>query len=43
MMTQLPNVTERIARTESARVQFNAQVESIKDNGMRYCKWYVDK
>lgn len=35
-------VTERIARTESARVQFNAQKTLIKQNGYRYVKWYAE-
>lgn len=35
-------VTERIARTESARVQFKAQQESIKEAGYDYCKWIAE-
>lgn len=35
-------VTERIARTESARAQFNAQKSLIKQNGYRYVKWYAE-
>lgn len=35
-------VVERIARTESARVQHAAQIKSIKDNGYRYVKWYAE-
>lgn len=35
-------VTERIARTESARVQHVAQVKSLTDNGYRWCKWYAE-
>ena len=35
-------VTERIARTESARVQHAAQVKSLTDNGYRWCKWYAE-
>ena len=35
-------VTERIARTESARAQFNAQKALIKQNGYRYVKWYAE-
>lgn len=35
-------VTERIVRTESARVQFNAQKALIKKNGYRYVKWYAE-
>lgn len=35
-------VAERIARTESARVQHAAQLKSLKDNGYEYCKWYAE-
>ena len=35
-------VTERIARTESARVQFKAQIEQITRNGYRYVKWFAE-
>lgn len=35
-------VTERIARTESARVQFTAQINSIKDQGYRFVHWYAE-
>lgn len=35
-------VTERIARTESARVQFSAQMESIKANGYEYVQWFAE-
>ncbi len=35
-------VVERIARTESARVQHAAQIKSIKDNGYRYVKWHAE-
>ena len=33
-------VTERLARTESARVQFSAQAQSIKEAGYKYCMWH---
>ena len=33
-------VTERLARTESARVQFSAQTQSIKEAGYKYCMWH---
>lgn len=33
---------ERIARTESARVQHEAQVMSLKQNDYKYCKWYIE-
>lgn len=35
-------VTERIARTESARVQFTAQINSIRDHGYRFVHWYAE-
>lgn len=35
-------VTERLARTESARVQFKAQVEAVNDAGYKYVKWYAE-
>lgn len=35
-------VTERIARTESARVQHAAQVKSLTDNGYHWCKWFTE-
>ena len=33
-------VTERLARTESARVQFSAQTQSLKEAGYKYCMWH---
>lgn len=33
-------ITERLARTESARVQFNAQMQSLKEAGYKYCMWH---
>lgn len=33
---------DRIARTESARVQHLAQLDSLKDNDFKYCKWYAE-
>ena len=35
-------VTERIARTESARVQFKAQMNQISKNGYRFVKWFAE-
>lgn len=35
-------VTERIARTESARVQYTAQIDSIKKNGYQYVQWFAE-
>lgn len=35
-------VTERIARTESARVQYTAQIESIKKNGYQFVQWFAE-
>lgn len=35
-------IAERLARTESARVQFEAQKKSIIDNGYKECKWHQE-
>lgn len=35
-------VTERLARTESARVQFRAQIDSLIQYDYRYCKWHAE-
>ena len=35
-------VTERLARTETARVQYNAQIDSIKAAEYKYVKWYAE-
>lgn len=35
-------VTERLARTESARVQFKAQMDSITAADYKYVKWYAE-
>ena len=35
-------VTERLARTESARVQYQAQIDSIKAADYKYVKWYAE-
>ena len=35
-------VTERLARTETARVQYNAQIDSIKASDYKYVKWYAE-
>lgn len=35
-------VTERIARSEMARVQDQAQMDSFKKNGYQYCKWIAE-
>ena len=35
-------VTERIARTESARVQHSAQIELIKKNGYQFVQWIAE-
>lgn len=34
--------TERIARTESARVQTQAQLKSFRDYGYKFCKWHAE-
>lgn len=33
---------ERIARTESARVQTQAQLKSFRDYGYKFCKWHAE-
>lgn len=35
-------VTERLARTESARVQYRAQMDSLIANDYRFCKWHAE-
>lgn len=35
-------VTERLARTESARVQYRAQIDSLIANDYRFCKWHAE-
>ena len=35
-------ITERLARTESARVQFKAQMDSITAADYKYVKWYAE-
>lgn len=35
-------VTERLARTESARIQTNVQLESIKKHGYNYVQWIAE-
>lgn len=35
-------VTERLARTETARVQYEAQIDSIKAADYKYVKWYAE-
>lgn len=35
-------VTERLAQTETARVQYQAQVDSIKAADYKYVKWYAE-
>ena len=35
-------VTERIARTESARVQYTAQIDTIKKNGYQFVQWFAE-
>lgn len=41
-VTNYRYVTERIARTESARVQFKAQMGSIRGNGFKYVQYYAE-
>lgn len=35
-------VAERLARTETARVQYQAQIDSIKAADYKYVKWYAE-
>lgn len=35
-------VTERLVRTEMARVQFRAQINSFIENDFRFCKWHAE-
>ena len=35
-------VTERLVRTESARVQYRAQMDSLIANDYRFCKWHAE-
>lgn len=35
-------VTERLARTESARVTYGVQLESIKANGFEWVEWFAE-
>lgn len=35
-------VTERLVRTETARIQYNAQIDSIKAADYRFVKWYAE-
>lgn len=35
-------VTERLARTETARIQYQAQIDSIKAADYKYVKWYAE-
>lgn len=41
-VTNVRYATERIARTESARVQTQAQLKSFRDNGYKFCKWHAE-
>ncbi|MCQ2570035.1 MAG: minor capsid protein [Limosilactobacillus sp.] len=34
--------TERIARTESARIQNEAKLDALKRNGYKFCKWHAE-
>lgn len=35
-------VTERLARTESARVAYGVQLESVKANGFKWVEWFAE-
>ena len=41
-ITNYRYVTERLARTESARVQHRAQIDSLIANDYRFCKWHAE-
>lgn len=41
-ITNYRYVTERLARTESARVQFRAQLDSLVQYDYKYCKWHAE-
>ena len=41
-ITNYRYVTERLARTESARVQYRAQMDSLIANDYRFCKWHAE-
>lgn len=41
-VTNSAYAAERIARTESARAQNEAQILSLKQNDYKYCKWYTE-
>ena len=41
-ITNYRYVTERLARTESARVQFRAQLDSLIQYDYKYCKWHAE-
>lgn len=41
-ITNYRYVTERLARTESARVQHRAQMDSLIANDYRFCKWHAE-
>lgn len=41
-VTNARYATERIARTESARVQTQVQLKSFRDYGYKFCKWHAE-
>lgn len=41
-VTNARYATERIARTESAMVQTQAQLKSFRDYGYKFCKWHAE-
>lgn len=41
-ITNYRYITERLARTESARVQYRAQMDSLIANDYRFCKWHAE-
>ena len=42
LVTNHKYVIERIARIELSRVQYTAQIESIKKNGYQYVHWFAE-
>ncbi|WP_093626716.1 minor capsid protein [Limosilactobacillus gorillae] len=41
-VTESRYVAERLARTESARIQNEAKIDSFKRNGYDYCRWHAE-
>ena len=41
-VTESRYVAERLARTESSRIQNEAKIDSFKRNGYDYCRWHAE-